>query len=179
MITVVVHDKPVTQGSKMPFISKATGKPGMKEQLGNDLKTWREAVKSAALDAMAASPEDIFPLEGPLVFAVTFTMYKPQSAPKRKPSWPTGKKNDVDKLLRSTFDALTASGIWRDDGQVIETTRLAKHYTVAQPSMLLPLASPAHMLALAGTNQDILSTPGAVIRVASVAEFPNMRDGWF
>ena|SRR5215475_6766657 len=161
----------------MAFISRSTGRAAMKEQLGADLKTWREAVKTAATDAMTLVSGD-YPLTGPLVAAVTFTLYKPTSAPKRKPSWPTGKKKDVDKLLRSTFDALTASGIWEDDGQVVELSRLAKYYTVAGGHPFkLPYAQ--HMFALAGTSSDILSTPGAVIRVASIEEFPGMREGWF
>lgn len=174
MITIVVHDAPRTQGSKVPFISKSTGKPGMKEQLGEDLKTWREAVKTAALDAMTESGQ-VFPLTGPLIGAVTFTMYKPLSAPKRKPVWPMGKKNDLDKLLRSTFDSLTASGVWEDDGQVIEMVRLGKFYPVpdGQP---LPLPQAASMLALTGTTCDILATPGAVIRVASIFEFPGIGE---
>jgi len=149
----------------------------MKEQLGNDLKVWREAVKAAAIDAMAAAPGE-YPLAGPLVASVVYTLYKPVSAPKRKPSWPMGKKNDLDKLLRSTFDSLTAAGVWNDDGQVVEMTRLAKYYTVSQPGMVLPLAWAQHMFAIAGTKSDILATPGAVIRVASITELPNMRDGW-
>lgn len=177
MLTVVVYDTPRTQGSKVAFISRSTGRAGMKEQLGDDLKTWREAVKSAALDAMARFP-GAYPLTGPLVASVTYTLYKPQSAPKRKPSWPMGKKNDLDKLLRSTFDSLTAAGVWGDDGQVVELTRLAKYYTVSQPGMPLPLAGPAHMFAIAGTRSDLLSTPGAVIRVASIEELPGMREGW-
>lgn len=177
MITVVVHDTPRTQGSKVPFISNSTGKAAMKEQLGDDLKVWREAVKSAALDAMAEAPGD-YPLTGPLVASVVYTLYKPLSAPKRRPSWPMGKRNDLDKLLRSTFDALTASGVWGDDGQVVELTRLAKYYTVSQPGMPLPFASAHHMFAIAGTKSDLLSTPGAVIRVASIEELPGMREGW-
>lgn len=183
MLTVVVYDTPRTQGSKVAFISKSTGKAGMKEQLGNDLKTWREAVKSAALDAMAdpvmGGAPGGYPLTGPLVASVTYTLYKPTSAPKRKPSWPMGKKNDLDKLLRSTFDSLTAAGVWGDDGQVVELTRLAKYYTVSQPGMPLPLAGAAHMFAIAGTRSDLLATPGAVIRVASIEELPGMREGWF
>lgn len=175
MLTVVVHDTPKTQGSKVPFISKSTGRAGMKEQLGEDLKTWREAVKTAAVDAMAAADPGVYPLTGALIFAVTFTLYKPVSAPKRKPTWPMGKKNDLDKLLRSTFDSLTAAGVWGDDGQVIEVVRLGKFYPVpgGQP---MPLPAAVSMLALTGTTCDILATPGAVVRVAPITEFPGVRE---
>ncbi len=176
MLTVVVHDTPKTQGSKVPFISRSTGRAGMKEQLGEDLKTWREAVKTAAVDAMTAADPGVYPLTGPVIFAVTFTLYKPQSAPKRRPSWPMGKKNDVDKLLRSTFDSLTAAGVWEDDGQVIEVVRLGKFYPVPY-GMPMPLSHAVQMLALTGTTADILATPGAVVRVAPITEFPGIQEG--
>lgn len=176
MLTVVVHDTPKTQGSKVPFISRSTGRAGMKEQLGEDLKTWREAVKTAAVDAMTAADPGVYPLTGPVIFAVTYTLYKPLSAPKRKPSWPMGKKNDVDKLLRSTFDALTAAGVWVDDGQVIEVVRLGKFYPTSVDHVV-PLKAAVHMLALTGTTCDILATPGAVVRVAPITEFPGIREG--
>lgn len=184
MLTVIVRDKPVTQGSKVAFISKSTGKPGMKEQLGADLRTWREAVKSAARDAMEVHLDATlfkvqYPLQGPLVAAVTFTVYKPASAPRRRPSWPTGKKNDVDKLLRSTLDAMVAAGVMVDDGQVVECTRLGKWYPNPDDRAVLPNGhrGAAMMLALAGTRCDVLSTPGAVIRIASINEFPGVSEG--
>lgn len=49
---------------------------------------------------------------------LVFTMPKPKSAPKRKPSWPTTKP-DVDKLARNALDALQIAGILRDDAQVV------------------------------------------------------------
>jgi Holliday junction resolvase RusA-like endonuclease len=45
---------------------------------------------------------------------MVFTLKKPRSAPKRRPSWPD-RRPDIDKLLRSTFDALVSAG-------AIETT---------------------------------------------------------
>lgn len=184
MLTVIVRDKPVTQGSKVPFISRSTGRPGMKEQLGADLKTWREAVKTAAREAIeahqtASALEVLYPLTSPVVLGVTFTLYKPSSAPKRRPTWPMGKKNDVDKLLRSTLDALTAAGVWTDDGQVVEVTRLGKFYPNPDDRSVLPdgARNSGIMLAMGGTRCDVLSVPGAVIRVASIYEFPGVTEG--
>ena len=56
------------------------------------------------------------PIDGPVSVKVAFTLPKPKSA--RKGAVPS-KKPDLDKLVRSTFDALTDAGVWRDDSQVV------------------------------------------------------------
>jgi hypothetical protein len=113
------------------------------------------------------------PLEGPVILAVTFTLVKPKSAPKTKVTWPC-KKPDLDKLLRSTCDGLKAGGAYADDAQVVEILRLGKFY----PDPLSQVApnDDYHMLHLAGTGLDVLSGPGAVIRVASIYEFPGVSN---
>ena len=73
-------------------------------------KSWADAVAWAAKAAMAGSP----PLDGPVGVSVTFRMPRPPSVRRMLPEV----KPDVDKLLRSTFDAL--SGIaFADDAQVV------------------------------------------------------------
>src|SRR5690606_41988758 len=52
---------------------------------------------------------------------------------------------DLSKLARSTEDALTSAGVWRDDARGVEYRRLAKVYV--------------------GSDPDALSAPAAVIRV--------------
>jgi len=95
------------------------------------LKTWREAVKQSAIDA-CRSAGHVEPFQGPVVVEVTFTIARPgahfgtgRNAMTLKPSapgWPS-KTPDLDKLIRSTLDALTASGVvYRDDAQVVELT---------------------------------------------------------
>lgn len=104
-----VRDKPVPQGS-MKHIGGgrliASNKPF--------LETWREAVKTAAVQAM----NGMAPQEGPLEVVVDFGLTKPLSAPKRKKTWPI-KAPDLDKLVRAVNDSLTAAGVWRDDAQVV------------------------------------------------------------
>ena len=43
---------------------------------------------------------------------------------------------DLSKLARSTEDALTTAGLWRDDARVVEYTRLAKVYPGEDPESL-------------------------------------------
>jgi Holliday junction resolvase RusA-like endonuclease len=117
VIHFVAYDTPVTQGSHTAVISKSTGQAFVKAQGEAKLKTWRDCVKSAAREAMVDSGLMSFPLEGPVLLAVTFTVYKPKNRPKTRLSWPEGKKDDIDKLLRAVMDACTAAGVWTDDGQ--------------------------------------------------------------
>ena len=95
------------------------------------MKPWREAVKGAALQAR----DGLSPLDCPLVVRMVFTLPKPQSAPKRKTTYPM-RTPDLSKLLRSTEDALTDAGIWRDDARVIEYSRAAKVYPGEDPEAL-------------------------------------------
>jgi Holliday junction resolvase RusA-like endonuclease len=79
-----------------------------------------------------------------------FTVRKPASAPKRRVTWPTTRDSgDIDKLLRSTFDALTTAGAIADDSRIVEITA----------RKVFP-----------GEGLDALETPGAVIRVWRLAE---------
>ena len=109
------------------------------------VKPWREAVKWAALEAMAAT--GIAMLDGPLRLTVVYTLPKPSSAPKRRRTYPD-KKPDGSKLQRSTEDALTDAGLWRDDARVVEWIGVK---------------------AYPGEHPDALHAPGARIRVEVIA----------
>ncbi|MGW2720801.1 RusA family crossover junction endodeoxyribonuclease [Streptomyces sp. NPDC001492] len=159
-----VHDhRPAPQGSK---------KRGRYGQIIDDCKRlhpWREAVEDAARDAMIDAQDDpeewviseclpggvieakpIETLDGPLSVEIVFTVRKPASAPKRRITWPTTRDSgDIDKLLRSTFDALTNAGAIADDSRVVEVTA----------RKVFP-----------GEGLDALEAPGAVIRVWKLAE---------
>jgi crossover junction endodeoxyribonuclease RusA len=82
---------------------------------------WRTQVQNAIEEAMSA--EMVWPVLGPIAVAVTFTVKKPASAPKKRRTYPATRP-DVDKLARCVLDALTASGCIKDDGQV--TTLIAR-----------------------------------------------------
>ncbi|MFJ2719432.1 RusA family crossover junction endodeoxyribonuclease [Streptomyces sp. NPDC087437] len=143
---ITVHGTPGPQGSK-----RHVGSGRMVESSAK-VKPWREAVKSAALDALAYD-EAWAPLAEAVRVDVVFTLARPKShygtgknTDRVKPSapqYPTGKP-DLDKTVRSTLDALTDAGVWRDDSFV--------------NALFAVKAFPL-------TGSDALSHPGAVIRV--------------
>lgn len=141
ILTVQVTGIPAAQGSK-----RHIGNGRLVEQ-SKAVKPWRKNVRVAAEAAMVFALLDE-PLAGPLQVDITFTVRKPVSAPKRRRTWPAVRP-DLDKMLRSTFDALTEAQVWGDDGQVVEVTG-RKVYPVE------------HELAL--------SAPGAVIRVWQISD---------
>jgi Holliday junction resolvase RusA-like endonuclease len=108
-LDIVVHGTPAPQGSK-----RHVGGGRMIES-SKAVKPWREAVKWAALDVLMPDAE---PLAGPLAVSIWFALTKPASAPKTRRIWPA-KRPDLDKLVRSTFDALGEAGVWGDDAQVV------------------------------------------------------------
>ena len=58
-------------------------------------------------------------------------MWRPASAP------------DLSKLLRSTEDALTQAGAWKDDARVVEYKALTKHFVGDPAPDVLPHATGA------------------------------------
>lgn len=162
-LTIVVRDhRPAPQGSK-----RHVGRGRLLEQ-SKRVTPWRVAVEEAVRDALVdaqGDPEEwelsesvhglieakpIAPLDGPLSVEVAFTVRKPASAPKRRVTWPiTRDSGDIDKLLRSTLDALTTSGAIADDSMVVEVVARKMH---------------------PGEGLDALDAPGAVIRVWRLTE---------
>lgn len=145
--------RPAPQGSK-----RHVGQGRLLEQ-SKRVAPWRVAVDEAARAAMtvrhmlkyggmpAAPPQ---PLDGPLSVEIVFTVRKPASAPKRRVTWPTTRDSgDLDKLLRSSFDALTTGGAIADDSRIVEVSS----------RKVFP-----------GEGLDALETPGAVIRVWRLPE---------
>lgn len=128
-IEIVVYGNPAPQGSKK-FVGIVNGH-GMMVESSKKVKPWRQDVKAAALAVRNGNP----PLEGPIIARMVFTIPKPVSAPKRKRTYPD-KKPDLSKLVRSTEDALTDAGIWRDDARVVGYQRLAKVFPGEDPEAL-------------------------------------------
>ena len=155
-LRIVVHGLPAPQGSK-----RHVGR-GVMVESSKKVKPWREDVRAAALDAIACSCTHVqceacatgYPLDGPLTASMVFTFVRPKGhyrtgrnahllrdgAPERPATLP-----DLSKLIRSTEDAITSAGVWRDDARVVEYRRAAKVW--------------------AGEDAEALSVPGAVIRV--------------
>lgn len=118
-VTITVHGRPGPQGSK-----RHVGR-GIMVESSKHVKPWREAVKAAALDALDGAA----PMAGAVYVEAVFSFVRPRNhygtgrnaavLKESAPQWPMSKSsNDVDKHLRSTFDALTDAGVWLDDAQV-------------------------------------------------------------
>lgn len=119
-ITITVYGRPAPQGSK-----RHVGN-GVMVESSKAVKPWREDVKLAALRALDQHPEWDRGHRA-LYLSATFTLPRPRS------HYRTGKLSgvlrddapilhsvapDLDKLLRSTGDALTAAGVYTDDSRV-------------------------------------------------------------
>lgn len=104
---VTVTGRPAPQGSKR------AGAAGQLREASVYLPAWRAAVKRAVYEAYrdaGIGPEALPLLRGPIAVAVTFRL----PAGRRADAPP-----DLDKLLRATWDALTAARTWEDDGRVV------------------------------------------------------------
>lgn len=125
-----VFGMPAPQGSKK-FVGTNKAGRGILVESSKKVRPWRHDVKVSALEVIRHAgtqfPEyaSQYPLNGPLLVAMVFTMPKPASAPKRKRTWPD-KKPDLSKLARSTEDALVDAGLILDDSRIVEYVRLAK-----------------------------------------------------
>lgn len=144
MLQFRVAGLPVAQGSMSAFVRG--GRAIVTDQKGPKLKPWREAVRSTAVETVGPWQ----PITGPVRVVLLFALPKPSSAPKRRRTWPTGKRSgDLDKLTRAVFDALTDAGVWGDDSQVVDV-RVVKDY-------------PEHVAQ---------TSPGVIVRLWSVEDTP-------
>lgn len=131
-VTIAVTGTPAPQGSKRAFV--VNGRAVVTED-SKKTKPWRQDVKAAALDAMAGRP----PAEGPVEVTIAFALPRPgyhfgtgRNAGVLKATAPSyvDKKPDIDKLTRSTLDALTEAQVFRDDAQVAVLV-VGKEYATA------------------------------------------------
>jgi crossover junction endodeoxyribonuclease RusA len=122
-IGFTVLGKAEPQGSTKAFMVK--GRPRI-TSANPKMKPYRQEVGQTALFARAA-----LGIHGvwagrhvPVSVRYDFYFAKPKSVPKGRIS--PAVKPDIDKLVRSTTDALTGI-LYADDGQIIKVTAL-KHY---------------------------------------------------
>ncbi|MFE6362915.1 RusA family crossover junction endodeoxyribonuclease [Streptomyces sp. NPDC057806] len=144
-LSLTVYGTPGPQGSKTRNAAGAMYESSAK------VKPWREAVKTAALDALHHD-DGWTALACPVWLELQFTLARPKhhfgtgrNAGRLKPSaphFPTSKP-DLDKLVRSTQDALKDAGVLADDSAVA-------HLSASKTYVLWG---------------DALRTPGAVIKV--------------
>lgn len=133
-LALTVYGLPAPQGSKTHVGH------GILVESSKKCKPWREAVHWAAVESKVR-------VTGPVKVIMIFTVPKPRSASKRRRTWPD-RRPDLDKLQRSTLDALVSAGVIEDDARVV-AIRAAKVF----PNECL----------------DALDVPGARIRVQAVS----------
>jgi Holliday junction resolvase RusA-like endonuclease len=150
-VAFAVLGTPSPKGSMRAFV---VGKVNPRAVIthGNDsdgLKLWSALVAQAARAAMDGR---VMFVDRPLVVNVTFYMPRPGGhftprgvLKKSAPRFPHHKP-DMDKLMRSTWDALT-SVVFDDDSRVVSTVTSKLYETVEQPRGALitvrEMASPA------------------------------------
>ena len=107
-ITVRVAGRPAPQGSKH------LGEHGQMREASPYVPAWRAAVKRAVYERyreLGVSPDALPLLRGPVGVVIEFRM---PTRGRRVDTAP-----DLDKLERATWDALTQSRVWEDDGRVV------------------------------------------------------------
>ena len=124
-ITFRVVGVPAPQGSKSYRGHSAAGHAILSES-SKKVKPWRQDVAAAATQAMY----DRETMTGPVCAAFTFFLQRPKSAAKKRRH--PDRKPDLDKLVRSTMDALVTAGVMHDDAQVIWISA-AKEYALGDP----------------------------------------------
>src|SRR5262245_43039217 len=154
-LVVVVYGEPAPQGSKRAVRNKYTDRIQQVESSAK-VKPWRQAVHYAALEALGG-PDGWFPFRDMAVYVlVTFTLARPKGHYRTgrnahllrdaAPAYPTGKP-DVDKLMRSTLDALASAGVLANDSQVVDCFGRKRY---------------------ANTHPEALMAPGALIRIQAM-----------
>lgn len=123
-VAFTVTGIPAPQGSK-----RHVGN-GIMIESSKKVKPWREDVRAEALDAMNGTPS----YAGAVEVKITFLLLRPKSAPKAR-VLPTVRP-DLDKLARSTLDALKSAGVYADDSQVTDLI-VCKRYGVTAGAEIL------------------------------------------
>lgn len=136
-LTIDVHGLPAPQGSKRAFVNRHTGRAHVVETNHTKVMTWRDDVKAAAIQARQAAA-DTTGFTGAVAVVIDFYLPRPKGHYRTgrnahllrdtAPTRPAGKP-DVDKLVRSTFDALTAASVWPDDRFVVDVVA-GKYYAI-------------------------------------------------
>lgn len=117
-VIIEVYGRPAPQGSKKSFGN------GRMVEMSKHVLPWREAVKYAAIQEWRGKPA----LDGPLAAEMVFYIARPK---KPKYKWPASAP-DISKLVRSTEDALTDSGVIADDGRIVTYVQLKKLYATPE-----------------------------------------------
>lgn len=116
-LSFTAHGVPTSQGSVTAYPTKG-GRGVRVVSKTPKLVEWREIVRHAAELAAGEAWET---QDGAALVHITFYLDRPKTAPKTRDVLPK-KKEDLDKLVRAIFDAVTSAGIWTDDSRATGLT---------------------------------------------------------
>lgn len=116
---------PIYRGSQARGTREFTGRVNVVDKNHKAVKAWRESVFGAARPGGVPllSPG----LSDAVVLRLLFSLNRPKSVSAKSRPYPIVKP-DVDNLSKGTIDAITQSGIWRDDALLVSVI-LSKAYT--------------------------------------------------
>lgn len=135
-LAFTVTGTPAPQGSKQGFVNPTNGRVILTES-SKKVRPWRQDVVAAAKDA---AEQAAWQVPAVVKAQITFWFRRPKShyrsgrnAHLLRDNAPcyVGVKPDLDKLLRSSFDALTTSGVIGDDCRVA-FVQSVKRYAAAE-----------------------------------------------
>lgn len=137
-IEFTVYGHPVQQGSKTGFVIPGTNRVNMTDQNHKKLKPWRQEVTRTAIEAQHQWRR-FAGKHCPVRMELDFYFAKPVSKSK-KVIFPAVKP-DIDKLIRSSLDALTGV-LFYDDAQVVEVTAKKFYGTPERLEVRMMIAAP-------------------------------------
>lgn len=115
-VAFTVYAKPQPQGSARAFLIK--GRPII-TSTNKNLKPYRQELTLTALVAMAGKEKPFAGKHVPVAVSMDFYLERPKSIPKKRIEMVV--KPDLDKIIRSTTDALTGI-LYTDDAQIVTVT---------------------------------------------------------
>ena len=132
--SVFVPGHPAPQGSK-----RHVGR-GIMVESSKRVKPWRDDIRAALIDA-DGQPKARF--DGAVDVQIRFYMPRPKSM--RHRTSPHTKRPDIDKLVRAILDAVTSSGVIRDDSVVtgIDATKVYAETTEIPGAQITVVDAPA------------------------------------
>lgn len=157
ILTFFAPGVPAPQGSKRIGRNRRTGRAILIES-SEAVKPWRAAVAAAALEARNLARSAV--RSGPMAVVLEFVMPRPKRV--TRPACDV--KPDVDKLQRSTLDALSGV-LFHDDAQVVKITaskRYARASGIENPGALITVEAITDPGVSIGERVPAMDTTGGI-----------------
>ncbi len=127
-LTLEVDGEPGPQGSKTLY-------GGRMVESSKRVKPWRAAIKSVATKAGYCMPD------GPVAAIIWLFMPRPKTVRTRPyPHMRGAHTGDIDKLVRSTLDALADAGVLVDDSRVVDLHVRKRYADLRGPGAVIHLS---------------------------------------